>query len=292
MPLLSRISYQIYNPSSVVISAMNAMLDLLRLPGKKGFSTTKFALLLAEILFAVIVAWFAIPFVFGFLGSAVPRLWVYVRSATAPPYLFLAINFIILTIWKLSENRSFYTDSLPEEDSNSNPGLFSLRSRDLGSAQAVQLLQKSLPEDCNKAHSISAGNGLLPDYTGEESSLAPAPESSCLTAESEEKSISSPPPPPLGFSVPEPALAAMDPEREEVAMVDGRNEDDSLNATWNSIMRKSRRFPAPPAVGKSTPRECNPSSECNDDINQRFDDFIKKNYDQIRLRKPGGLNQH
>lgn len=274
---------------------MNAMLDLLRIRGKKAFSTSKLAVLVAGILFAGTFAWFVVPCVITLLASTIPSLWASVRSATAPPYLFIAVNFIILTIWKLSENRALHTDRVPEEENPFNTDVISLRSRDLVSSQNPHLSRKISPEDLSKTHSIPAGNAKLTDFVGEEPSPASASESSCMTTVSAEKSTASSSS--NGVLVSKSSLTAIYPEgKEETTVLDKRDETDSLDATWNAITRKSGRWerlqpppsPQPLTAGKRTAiKDNNALSEGNDDINQRFDDFIKKNYDQIRLRKPG-----
>ncbi|KAK8960361.1 hypothetical protein KSP40_PGU021190 [Platanthera guangdongensis] len=284
MPLLSSISDQICKSSSVLpflfssdIPLMNTMLDLLRGAGKKGLSRTKLAVLVAEILSAAAVVWFGIPFLLGFLSSASPRIWTHLRSSTAPRYLFLAVNFIIFTVWKLSVNRAIHADCLPEEEKNSNPP-------DLSSSHTVRILQKISSEDRNEIPSIHDENATSPYYAGEELSPAPPSELSCVTTEHEEKpiaasssSFSS------AVSLPQPALIPKNPDQTEETTVIDLDEEASLDATWSSIMRNSRREAAP--VAKTAGRV--PPPEGNDEINQRFDEFIKKNYDQIRLRKPG-----
>ncbi|KAI0510179.1 hypothetical protein KFK09_010779 [Dendrobium nobile] len=277
------------------IPPMNAMLDLLRIHGKKAFSTTKLAALVGGIFFAGILAWFVVPCVFSLLASNIPGLWNSVRSSTAPPYLFIAVNFIILTIWKLSENRALHTERLPEEESPFSPDIISVRSRDLVSSHAPHLLRKTTPEDFGKTPSISAGNGVT-DSAAEETYPAPASESSCITTVFEEKSTASSSSS-NDLLLSEAALTAIGAEGKEKTAVDDRDGTDSLDATWNAITSKSGRWERspPPLTATKQPvrvsaaavKGYNAFSEGNDAMNQRFDDFIKKNYDQIRLRKPG-----
>ncbi|KAH0461629.1 hypothetical protein IEQ34_009204 [Dendrobium chrysotoxum] len=271
------------------IPPMNAMLDLLRIRGK-------LAALVGGIFFAGTFAWFVVPCVFSLLTSNIPRLWNSVRTSTAPPYLFIAVNFIILTIWKLSENRALHTERLPEEESPFKPDIISVRSRDLGSSHASHLLRKTSPEDFGKTPSIPAGNGMLTDSAAEETSPAPASESSCITTVSEEKSTASSSSS-YDLLLSEAALTAIGAEGKEKTAVDDRDGTDSLDATWNAITSKSGRWERspPPLTADKQPvrvsaaavKGYNAFSEGNDAMNQRFDDFIKKNYDQIRLRKPG-----
>ncbi|KAL0918418.1 hypothetical protein M5K25_010425 [Dendrobium thyrsiflorum] len=278
------------------IPPMNAMLDLLRIRGKKAFSTTKLAALVGGIFFAGTLAWFVVPCIFSLLASNISGLWNSVRSSTAPPYLFIAVNFIILTIWKLSENRALHTERFPEEESPFNTDIISVRSRDLVSSHAPHLLRKTSPEDFGKTPSIPAGNGMLADSAAEETSPAPASESSCITTVSEEKSTASSSSS-NDLLLSEAALTVIGAEGKEEAAVDDRDGTDSLDATWNAITRKSGRWERSPPpltaakqpvrVSAAAAKGYNAFSEGNDAMNQRFDDFIKKNYDQIRLRNPG-----
>lgn len=277
------------------------MLDLLRIRGKKAFSTSKLAVLVAGVLFAGTFAWFMVTCVFSLLASTIPSLWTSVRSSTASPYLFIAVNFIILTIWKLSENRPLHSERLPEEESPFNHDVISLRSRDLVSFQNPHLTRKTSLEDFCKPHLIPAGNVKLTDSAGEEPSPGSASESSCITTVSEEKSTASSSS--NGLLVPESTMTAIYPEgKEETTLVDERNETESLDDTWNAITSKSGRWERskpppstqPLAAGEGSAQVSatvvtgnNALSAGNDEINKRFEDFIKKNYDQIRLRKPG-----
>ncbi|XP_020571003.1 uncharacterized protein LOC110018103 isoform X2 [Phalaenopsis equestris] len=268
---------------------VNAMLHLLRIPGKKLFSTTRLAVLLAGTLFAGTFAWFVVPCLFNLLASTISNLWVSVRSSTAPPYLFVAVNFIILTIWKLSENRVIHSDRMPEEENPFNSDVVSLRSQDLVSPLNPQVFRKTSMDDSRKTPSIPTENYILTDSAEEKPSPAPASESSCITTVSEEKSTASSSSD--GLNLPDSGLTTTFPKGKEEIV-------DSLDATWNSITRKIGRWersPSPPLIaGKQTGRlsEMTVSGDCalsegKDDMNQLFEDFIKKNYDQFRLRKPG-----
>lgn len=66
-------------------------------------------------------------------------------------------------------------------------------------------------------------------------------------------------------------------EEEEVD-VDG---DDSMDATWKAIMEKTPR-PVVPTPSQAT--ETTEASVGADEMNRRFEDFIKKSRDQIRLQ--------
>ncbi|KAH0460364.1 hypothetical protein IEQ34_011027 [Dendrobium chrysotoxum] len=212
------------------IPPMNAMMDLLRIRGK-------LAALVGGIFFAGTLSWFVVPCVFSLLASNIPRLWNSVCSSTAPPYLFfIAVNFIILTIWKLSENRALHTERLPEEESPFKPDIISVRSRDLTS-----------PEDFGKTPSIPAGNGMLTDSATEETSPAPASESSCITKVSTEKSTASSSSS-IDLLLSEAALTAIGAEGKEKTAVDDRDGTDSLDATWNAITRKSGRWERSPPI--------------------------------------------
>ncbi|KAG0472913.1 hypothetical protein HPP92_014379 [Vanilla planifolia] len=277
---------------------MNPILDLFCSLGKKGFSTSKIGVVLVGIVSAACLVWFSAPWIVSLHGSTIPRLWSAVRSSAAPSYLFVAVNFIILTIWKLSENRTLHMDQCLEEESDSlsHPASISVKPRDLGSSLPLPLLRKPSPENStSKSPSFSAANA-------EEPSLAVFSESSCVTKESEERSTASSAPTVLATL--DSASSVLDTEEEEQAVVDDTGENDSLEATWNAIMQKSGPYGRPslrtpaelPAYSMrsvrlpTTARVSDAFSEGHDEMNQLFENFIKKNHDQIRLQKPGEAN--
>ncbi|PKA47299.1 hypothetical protein AXF42_Ash017244 [Apostasia shenzhenica] len=265
-------------------SSMNPMLDLI--PGKKGFTASKLAALLAGILFAGALAWLAVPCVTRLLAAVGPGFWITARASIAPSYLFVAVNLIIIAIWNLSEKRATNTGHRPEEESNTDPTPISLKSKDLASSLSAS------PSEFLKTPSN-------PTENDEECSPALRSESSCVTTESEEKSTATSR---SSLVLSDPALTSVDPVAEEAPAAEDWGVNDSLDATWNAIMRKSGRgerssllqahkpskWPDPVSAAASGG---DAMSMCNDEMDQRFEEFIQKNYDQIRLRNSQKANQ-
>ncbi|KAM0949737.1 hypothetical protein DsansV1_C05g0055721 [Dioscorea sansibarensis] len=87
------------------------MTDLLRLPAAHW--AARLAVLLAGAASAAALARTSIPYSLALLSS-LPGAWSSFRSWLAPPYLFAAIHFIIIIIWKLSDNKQNNRDADPQ----------------------------------------------------------------------------------------------------------------------------------------------------------------------------------
>lgn len=75
-------------------------------------------------------------------------------------------------------------------------------------------------------------------------------------------------------------IVRLEREEEESVVVEGGKDDvdDSMDATWKAIMAKTPRPVLPPVSQASE------ASVGADEMNKRFEDFIKKSRDQIRLQ--------
>lgn len=161
----------------------------------------------------------------GALSSFLP--WASLRSWIAPPYLFAAVHFIILAIWKLSgqkrpQNRR---EERATEETTKQPG--------------NPAMLKPFGPSPPPVHSREPS----PEVPGEEVPAADRGESSesSLAAES--------------IDVP---ADSSEIGAEEI-------EDESMEAEW-----------------KEEAEESSPVAS-QDELNRRFEDFIKKNHEQIRL---------
>lgn len=171
-----------------------------------------------------------------------------VLSTAAPPYLFLVVHVIIAVIWKLSDRKPPQNPAVPADAP-----------------------PKDLPEP-----------------------LSPDSDESCITDdESGEKSPAS--------------VASVRVEVEEES-----GEKDSMDDTWRAIVLKKagtwerarrpeveaeaeaaesageRRIMRKSETFKESSGATGSAAAADDEWNQRFDAFIKKNYDQIRLQTGGG----
>ncbi|XP_074580415.1 uncharacterized protein LOC141836849 [Curcuma longa] len=214
----------------------------------------------------------AVPATAGALSSSLPGLWAYLRYLLAPPYLFIAVHFMILVIWKLSNQKQQeqQREQWPAEEPGSDP----TKIKPFDYSHSYELIRNPSPEICCHEIPLSPSTEAISSPDPAESTSSS--DISCLTSDSVERSTAS-----SAFAVkkiaePEPERCITEEEDEELAaaLATAGIENNSMEMTWKAIMEKSTRpFPSPPPS----------SSVGQDDITQRFDDFIKKNYEQIRL---------
>ncbi|WOK94831.1 hypothetical protein Cni_G03536 [Canna indica] len=193
-------------------------------------------------------------------AAALPRVWASVCSWLAPPYLFVAIHLIVLLIWKLSDHNQQHRDL---EESTVD----ALKIKTLQSPPTLPLPQEPSPEKSREI--LSSPTTAL--HLEEDSGAMPAASST----EGPE-------------TMAEDGVASEDPEVSEAT--ENAVENESMEATWKAIMEKSSRGRATAGeLEENLPeamviRRREPSVTCRDELNRRFDEFIRKKYDQIRLR--------
>jgi hypothetical protein len=242
----------------------------------------KVALASAVLAAAASLARLAVPRLVSVAGAVLPRAWAVARLWLVPPYLFVTVHLIILVIWKLSDHRHFQHAAQQHKDP------WPVVAQDTAPAAAVHghdaVLMASTAAPTVKAKEEEYGEPLeaefSPDSGGGES---------CVTTESDEDASSSPSPSSYIADVRRSLAPAQERavhlEREpslpsQAVDADG---DDDLDATWNAIMQKTRPAAPPPAQQSPpqqrpprTPRARDPSVGA-EEMNRRFDDFIKKN---------------
>ncbi|XP_072995200.1 uncharacterized protein [Typha latifolia] len=249
------------------------MADLRSSSRSTGFSigiwAAKLGLFIAGVVSVVGAAMLVLPYFVTFLATVLSRFW-------APPYLFVAVHFIILVIWKLSDQKHHHHDQIqyaPIPDEKAKV----LVVQD----PPVPIPRNSTPEFWREISLVSgeikAGSGAgEPDPGG-----PPKSEESCVTLESDAAST---------------AESRSEAEKSvETAAADEVVNGESMEATWKAIMERSARpvtaaaaevevevAAPPPTPARARRKE---ESVGADEMNRRFEDFIKKNYDQIRLQR-------
>ncbi|KAJ8459385.1 hypothetical protein OPV22_032311 [Ensete ventricosum] len=253
---------------------------------KNGYGTTIWAAKIAFCFIGILSFCAAVPVAAGALASALPGFWESLRSWLGRPYLFIAVHFIILVIWKLSDQKQQQHQHHREEwvveehmtDSGSRAKVESFNH-----SHTAPLLRKPTLEIWPSATKVG-----VPSVDPGESSTS---EASCITTESGERSTASSAFMAEKSAEPESKSSIMVTEEEAEAVAAATVAglaNASVEATWKAIAQKSSRTAAvPPAAAKSRQHarqpEPPPSSTGHDDLNRRFDDFIKKNHEQIRL---------
>ncbi|KAG6482746.1 hypothetical protein ZIOFF_059384 [Zingiber officinale] len=162
----------------------------------------------------------------GALSSFLP--WASLRSWIAPPYLFAAVHFIILAIWKLSGQKR--TQSRPEwasEETTKQPG----------NPTMLEPFGPSPPP----IHSHSREPS--PEVPGEEVPAANRGH----------------------FSDPSLTAESVDVPADSSEIGAEETEDEPMEVEWKEETDES------------------PPSATQDELNRRFEDFIKKNHEQIRF---------
>ncbi|XP_062227146.1 actin cytoskeleton-regulatory complex protein pan1-like [Phragmites australis] len=251
-----------------------------------GMSTStllaaKVAFASAALAAAASFARLAVPQLVSVAGAVFPRVWAIVRFWLTPPYLFVTVHLIILVIWKLSDHRHFqaqahHRDPWPVAQHTPHPP-----------AAAVPAVEEAAPAvrakeefDSSAGYDEPLEPEFSPDSGGGES---------CVTTESDEDASSAP----SSYLVD--ARRSVAPAQEHAVLerelslppqtvdFDGEGDDD-LDATWNAIMQKTRPAPAAPAPAPPPPAQQPPPpprardpSVGAEEMNRRFDDFIKKN---------------
>jgi hypothetical protein len=241
----------------------------------------------------------AVPQLVSVAGAVFPRVWAAARVWLVPPYLFVTVHLIILVIWKLSDHKHFQAQQQQLKDPWPHPH----PAVPVAAAEDAPSLVVKPKEEFNAAAAVYGGGGgggmpeheaspeISPDTGGGESCVTTESDEDASTAASytsDERRSLAPPPQEHSvlereFSLP---LPAVDSGRDAAAAAADDDDDDDLDATWNAIMQKTRPATAPamaappaqkaPPAGPPPPRARDPSIGA-EEMNRRFDDFIKKN---------------
>lgn len=268
----------------------------------------------------------SVPYISSLLSVAVPQIWAVISAWLAPPYLFITVHFIILVIWKLSDHKPSRDHLTAPRQAHPVPVVKPKQQlpREISSEISREIPPRadewapSVEEPALPKHNLSAEISPVtiseeePAYfqwaPREEQTLPKLPkqslsreispknshDKSCLTEEkSEEKSTASShlemrrsERPQLApkrevvrrqkpeRKVPPPSLAVV--EEPEVDV------DDSMDATWKAIMQTPK--PVVPTTNRA--EESTETSAGADEMNRRFDDFIKKSRIRLQVEEP------
>jgi Domain of unknown function (DUF4408) len=277
----------------------------------------KISLLVVSAISLFVLARFTIPHISSLLSVVLPHIWALLLAWLAPPYLFITVHFIILVIWKLSDHKPSHQWAPHQEHpqvvkskqqpsreiSPEIPRDIPTRGSEWAQSGETAVPKQNLPVEVSLGISREE-QGYYQWAPEEEQNLpkqrfsreispknsrefSPSDESCLMEEKSDEKSTASSHLEMRRSEMPELAseteiVRRLEPELEESAVVEEGEVDldDSMDATWNTIMAKTPR-PVVPTPNRTTEPE---TSVGADEMNRRFEDFIKKSRDQIRLQ--------
>lgn len=206
----------------------------------------KIAFCFLGVLFVGAAARAAVPAAAGAFASPFPGLRAALLSWIRPPYLFIAVHFIILVIWKIKSFESSRTSNINHMPS---PDIWS----------------DEIPQSPPPA-AVSSPDLAEPS----------ASDASYLTTDSSRTTVEE-----------EEDLAA--------ALAIAGVENESMESTWKTIMEQPSRTAAPSSAAASSSPSPSPSRRdyrrldpppppaVHDEWTQRFEEFIKKNHQQIQF---------
>lgn len=242
---------------------------------------SKIAFLLLCVLSAGAVARVAVPAAAEAVAVAFPGYRAALRSWLAPPYLFVAVHFIIFVIWRLSDQKQLQEQQGREQwaaesrivDSGKHK-----KSKSLGSPPVSGILGKPSPDTWRSEMSPSSTAAAVLASDPAESSPSDA---SCLTTDADEVYAVSSAVMVKG-RLEEDSNSSVKEEEEEGEAAAGEIANESMETTWKVFMENTPRSPAMSRRKLRQPAEAPPSAT-TDEFNRRIDDFIKKTHEQIRL---------
>ncbi|CAL9210697.1 uncharacterized protein LOC135616666 [Musa acuminata AAA Group] len=251
------------------------MADLRRRPPKNGLEKTiwvsKIGFFLLGILAFGVAARLAVPTATGVLVSALPRFWASLCSWLVPPYLFVFIQFIVLAIWKLSDQKQPHRDPWAVEERKQET-LDPVKTRAFELPPTVSLPREPSDACTRELEEKPADSSAFETETSTE----PSAESGDLLEEAElaaaaaaaDSAIENDSTETTWEAIMEKPSQGRDPRPMEAVETNGgepsataAGENDSMEATWKAIMKKSSRETKPLEAVAITEREPSAAEE-------------------------------
>jgi hypothetical protein len=209
-----------------------------------------------------------VPFTVNLSASTLPRLWISLRSWLSPPYIYIIVNFIIITIVASSTFQHPNHHHSSSSPTNAKPV-----------AAATAADQSHNEDEINSSEDPPANSNAIPATTNIDDSHETIWDD--IIQQHEERLVE------------DTNLPNASPETSPGEKGDVEDEDDSLDATWNAIMeaqgrpvtrqlKKSDTWDVPPRVGIIE------AAEKNDGVGG--DDGDPVAWDRRELRKADTFN--
>lgn len=251
-------------------SALLAMADLRRRPPKNGREKTiwvsKIGFFVLGILAFGVAARLAVPTATGVLASALPRFWASLCSWLGPPYLFVFIQFIVLAIWKLSDQKQPHRDPCAVEK-RKQEALDPVKTRAFELPPTVSLPREPSDASTRELEEKPAASSAFETET----SIEPSAESGDLLEEAElaaDSAVENDSTETTWEAIMEKSSQGRDPRPMEAVETNGEEpsataagENDSMEATWKAIVEKSSRETRPLEAVAITEREPSAAEE-------------------------------
>ncbi|XP_058097835.1 uncharacterized protein LOC131242894 [Magnolia sinica] len=236
---------------------LKPMADFLQNSSKSRFQTAiwtvKLGFLAIGIISTFLLLKLAIPYSFNLFLSALPRVWISFRSWLSPPYLYIIVNFIIISIAASSSFQQKHSEKKIEdgEEETDNLQLQNQKQKQRDSDASSRLETTPTTTDIwSEISSLTASSENPPESDEKPSALAveSSPELwSDITCLSD--SFAESPSPAVKKTVR--SLTA-----NQLKSVAPSEPDDTLDATWKAItegrgarqLKKSETWDAPPRV--------------------------------------------